>query len=116
MENGTFTLNRTGNFTLKNKSKNQCRAIGHEIFSYHVLLNVKPVLDKQGFIVDHEVINKAVQRAVNKATSCELLCLHICKEIESTLKKMKKDFNSIKVIIKADPNPVAWMEFEMLPN
>lgn len=117
MEKGTFTLNRTGTFVLDGTSKNQCRTVGHRSFSYHVQLKVGVgQLDKNGFIVDHEVINNAVQKAVEMPTSCEVLCESICKEIESSLKRRKIKFQSIKVLVRAEPNPLAWMEFEMTPN
>jgi hypothetical protein len=110
----TFTLNRTGKFKLLKTSSNQCRQKGHQAYEYHIQLVVKSnTLDKQGFIVDHVVIDDAVQKVTKKATSCELLCKRICKGIEQSLSKRNLKFKSIHVQVKATPNPLAWMEFTM---
>lgn len=86
----TFTLNRSGELTVYNKSLNQCGTIGHNNYDYYVRLKCSDKLNREGFVIDHHIIDNNI-RAITEIKSCELLC----KKIESLVAKILKD-NGIK--------------------
>lgn len=112
-------LNRRGVCKVKSSSKNQCKAVGHEFYEYSLKLTCLPKLDKDGFIIDHTTVHKAVECVFNKgATSCEQLIMAMADSVEQTCKNHKA--KAVKVYIKLWPKMagkeevMAFMELEKM--
>jgi len=107
----TFTLHRKGEFNLLDTSANQCKAQGHRTYTYEVAITSPEVLDKQGFLIDHENVNGAVLMGVQKANSCEKLCQCIGSNVSAELARLSVPWIRIQVILKPHPAGAAWMEY-----
>jgi hypothetical protein len=106
-----FIMNRSGLFDLFNKSTNQCKAIGHRIFSYSVRITAGDKLDKDGFIIDHQIIDNLIQSDV-EANSCELIAKSIAISLNELLISEDVAVIEIHVVIKPiGPNVHAYMEY-----
>jgi hypothetical protein len=70
-----FILTRNGEFRTNAVSANQCKAFGHNHYSYEVAITCKNRLDGNKFLIDHVFVDASIQEAVVKIgmTSCEAL-------------------------------------------
>jgi hypothetical protein len=111
-----FTINRNGTFRTKLSVSNQCKAPGHRKYSYAIKATCGPKLDKNGFIIDHIELDRGVQAATKKISSCERLCESIADVIKIIISR--NGANLLKVYIKVQPftitkQPIAYMEYEV---
>lgn len=115
-----LTLNRKGICSTKRKSKNQCKAVGHQDYKYKARIKFHPKLDKQGFVIDHLDVHAAILSVFKgRMTSCEKLAIEIAKAIEKKCVKHGCSLISIHVKIKpvlvdAKDKVMAFMETEIL--
>lgn len=103
-----YCITRTGIINLPKSlsSSNQCAKIGHSKYYYtcKVFTNNKK-LDNQGFIVDHNDLDKAINTELKKNKfkgSCELMSEALISVVMNIMKKKGKDFKSIEITIKAN--------------
>jgi hypothetical protein len=66
-------LHRTGYIKTNTKSDNQCKDVGHTDYRYEAIVSCQDgELDDQGFIIDHTIIHKLVEKYFNESVdSCE---------------------------------------------
>jgi hypothetical protein len=108
-----FTLNRRGTFRTKISVSNQCKAPGHKKYIYDIKATCGPKLDPSGFIIDHVIVDRAVQTAAKHIDSCERLCEAIAGMLKNVFKTHGAKLNRIYVRIQPfGKNIVAFMEYE----
>jgi len=73
-----FTMTRRGHIVPKKSTKNQCKTQGHKKYFYEVKIVFSGLveLDKNGFIVKHEDLDKAI-KASPAVGSCEQVHLDL---------------------------------------
>lgn len=72
MAESFYLLKRKGKFKLEpvDSSRNQCFEVNHSLYNYVVIMAVIDKLDRKGFIIDHEVIDKTISKTLIVG-SCE---------------------------------------------
>lgn len=109
-------INRKGVCKATNSSHNQCKDVGHSMYTYHVRVTVGDRLDKDGFIIDHQDIHEAVDRVFKgQMSSCEKLGLKVAKSVAKATKAHGCDLKEVYVKIhpqSEDPQEeiMAFME------
>lgn len=91
-------INRNGVVNVKGKkTKNQCAKEGHEVYRYtlKVLFSSDVTLNKNKWIIDHQLLDDAVQKTV--VDSCEIMSDNILNNIEKVLKRNKLTCIGIKL-------------------
>ena len=91
-------INRNGVVNVKGKkTKNQCAKEGHEVYRYtlKVLFSSDVNLNKNKWIIDHQLLDDAVQKTV--VDSCEIMSDNILNNIEKVLKRNKLTCIGIKL-------------------
>lgn len=94
-------ITRRGVLNLKGKTaSNQCAKEGHEVYYYEVkvLFINKIKLNQSGWIIDHQLLDDAVQKA--QVNSCELMSAQILDMIEGVLRENNLECVGIKLQIK----------------
>lgn len=85
-------------------SKNQCVIEGHSKYHYTCKLYTdNSELDKRGFIVDHNDIDKAITQSLMRIKfkgSCELMTEKIIEIIVNMLDKKGRYFTKIEITLK----------------
>ncbi len=79
-------ITRKGVLNVKGKStSNQCAKEKHEIYEYElkVLFKKSVKLNQNGWIIDHQLLDDAVQKTV--VNSCEIMSKKILDNVESVL-------------------------------
>lgn len=91
-------INRNGIVNVKGKSSyNQCAKEKHEVYQYtlKVLFSSTTKLNKTGWIIDHQLLDDAVQQTV--VNSCEIMSDSILNNVEKVLKANKLTCIGIKL-------------------
>jgi hypothetical protein len=94
-------ITRKGILNLKgNQTSNQCAKQGHEVYHYElkVLFSSETKLNSQGWIIDHQLLDDAVQKA--QVNSCEIMSNEILNGIETVLLFNQLECIGIKLQIK----------------
>jgi hypothetical protein len=81
-----YILNRKGNFKTT-ESLNQCKDVGHNNYFYHLQIVTKG-LDKDGFVIEHQEVQDAIE-AAQLYGSCEELSKKIFKIVKRLMKGQK---------------------------
>lgn len=83
-----FTMTRRGHIVPKKATRNQCKGPGHDKYFYEVKIVFSGLvdLDKNGFIIKHEDIDKAI-KASPAIGSCEQMHLDIRERLHTFFKK-----------------------------
>lgn len=94
-------INRLGVVKTNKKTVNQCKALGHEQYNFHVAITCCATnLNKDRFIVDHQEIKTLVQGLFDTKTgSCEDLCVEIANQV----KKQFKHIHAVDIYVKLWP-------------
>lgn len=105
-----FCITRYGKVKMTSSHPNQCKAVGHKTFNYVVKIIVhKDNLNEQGFVVDHNNINKTVESVFEDyAASCEDMALITAEQLKKLCEEEKVE--PIGLYIKITPytkNPTA---------
>lgn len=112
----TMTINRAGRFTIEESAPTQCKGPGHRIFGYTVRAKCAPVLDPNGFLIDHARIDRAVRDALKAPLSCERLAQAIADTVLGVLRSHGCEVRSIYVrvqpVLPDGAAPVAFIEVE----
>ena len=94
-------ITRKGVINLKGEStSNQCAKEGHEVYLYTVKILFEPNirLDEHGWIMEHSLIDQAVQKV--HAQSCEIMSEKVLDSIETILKERQIGYVGIKLLIQ----------------
>lgn len=101
--NSFYVLKRQGEFIIDDlsSSTNQCYKEKHPLYNYYVICAVEDNLDYQGFIVDHESINRVINDPYKSKTqgSCENMHSMLHKRI-TKMPELKGKLIALKTIIK----------------
>lgn len=99
-----FVITRIGLLVISESeaTKNQCSKIGQREYQYKVSIKSHEHIDENGFVIDHNEINKAVSK-VTEGLSCELMCHLITTDLQCRLVDLGVPFKSIKVRIRPLP-------------
>lgn len=113
MKSQLFTINRHGVFTTSKSVRNQCKSPGHTQYDYVVRVKCPTELDDNGFVIDHNEIDRVVQHAVQDINSCEKICLIISEYLMVTLvaRKIKAKNIYVKVSPRLDPSQKREVEY-----
>jgi hypothetical protein len=105
-------INRRGVIQTTAQDANQCKAIGHGEYFYHVRIECTPKLDGNRFLVDHVVLDDAITTLGKKRSvgSCEQLGLNIINTVELVLNKAHVNWLDIHLVLKPSADAPAWME------
>lgn len=76
IQDETLIFYRKGFFITNNHTEHQCTSVGWKGYSYAITIEAFPVLDENGFLIDHNILHKAITKwiADNPFPSCELTC------------------------------------------
>lgn len=66
-----FIMNKWGVFNPSFHTDNQCKKKGHSIFRFKMKLYFIETLDNDGFVFDHEDLNRAIETSEALFGSCE---------------------------------------------
>lgn len=106
---GVFRMTRERIFSLNHHTHNQCGKEGVNHYSYKLTLILKNELDENGFVIDHNLLDAAIQKEVIYGS---------CEEIQGIIHKLivkilpKDVLLGYKCIIKPlDFAPSAFIEF-----
>lgn len=111
---GTYIINRSGALRTSAVTENQCKDRGHTEYMYEARVRVGGRLDKNGFVIDHADIHKAVERAFTKMGSCEQLAMASAKQIAKACRRHGCDLKSVYVKVQPVGRDVrAFMEIEL---
>lgn len=94
-------ITRNGILNVKGKSTdNQCAKKAHEVYQYtlKVLFTSNVKLNKTGWIIDHQLLDDAVQKTV--VDSCEIMSDSILNNVEVVLKENDVTCVGIKLQIR----------------
>lgn len=85
--NKTLHFFRRGFFITNNHTANQCTSVGWKGYRYLVTIIAKPVLDEQGFLLDHSLIHALITDYIEKEPflSCEETVSTICSLVADLL-------------------------------
>lgn len=110
-----FKINRSGVVKTNHTSKNQCKDVGHKKYEYEAKVTVGSKLDKDGFVIDHADIHKAVEKLFKKGiSSCEMMAHQAAMAIVKACKKHGCKVKKVYVKIKPVGADVkAFMETEV---
>lgn len=110
-----FTMTRRGSLVPDKRTKNQCKQAGHERYFYEVKIVFSGLveLNKDGFIVKHEDLDAAIQKAP-AIGSCEEMHLDIRERLHAFFKRKSlttyvKGFKCTIYPTLADINEGAFM-------
>lgn len=112
-------INRFGEVHTSNRSKNQCKDVGHTHYRYHVAIKCcETNLDRNKFIIDHAALHSVVERVFRKdMSSCEGLILEIRDKLVRECSRNK--IQVVDMYIKLQPivpgvtENHAFMEYSM---
>jgi len=78
-------ITRIGIINATTQTNNQCRAVGHKTYYYEVAVLFKEdvTLDENKFIIDHQLIDDAVQQV--QIDSCEVMSKTILDNVQALL-------------------------------
>ena len=114
-------ISRRGILNAKgSKTDNQCAKRGHETYQYEIRVLFDPAtkLDKSGWIIDHQLLDDAIQKA--QIDSCEIMSKQILDAVEALLRKKKLRCIAIKLRIRpsfvAEENSAYFEEFRCARN
>lgn len=95
-------ITRKGILNVKgNSTKNQCAKEGHEVYNYElkVLFSSKTKLNENGWIIDHQHLDDAVQESI--VNSCEIMSDDILNRVEKVL--IKNNLKCVGIKLKIQP-------------
>ena len=95
-----FKLTRSGFFRTNTIESNQCGTKEINQFSYEISCFFKPVLDQNGFLIEHSEIDKVIQNTTKLGGSCEEFHLRIGKAVDKKLKNYCNGYLGYKLIVK----------------
>ena len=83
--NKTLHFFRRGFFITDNHTANQCTTVGWKGYRYMVTIIAKPVLDDQGFLIDHSHVHAAITDYI------KVMPMLSCEETVSNIAEMVAD-------------------------
>lgn len=105
-----YILNRRGKFSAT-ETLNQCKDIEHPLYFYHLKVVTKG-LDNDGFVIDHEDINKAII-SNEMYGSCEEMAKRLFKIVKKLMKGQKFVAFWCAVYASEEPEHLkSFMEFK----
>lgn len=108
-----YLMHRRGKFKPFQHTSNQCKGKYHSEYHYHIMFLCNVKLDKNGFLLDHQLIDDAIQD-IQLSGSCEEMHLTLKDCFDEVMKKskLKRNVLAYKAIISPTiPNGVAYMEY-----
>lgn len=103
----TFSIARTGEFTIELKGNNHCSlgGVAQRKLKFEVFCRMQGEhgLDGQGFVIDNVDIQKRFDAIKVCDISCELLCRRMAEEIKGDLGKRASALKEIKVRVWGVP-------------
>lgn len=79
-----YRMNRRGSFNIDEHTSNQCGAEGLDRYEFEIVAILKQQLDSDGFVFDHDLIQKAIDDAYIKG-SCEEIQKIIYESVSSQM-------------------------------
>lgn len=111
-----MTINRAGRFSIDETGPTQCKGPGHRLFGYTVRAGCVPTLDANGFLIDHERIDRAVRDAIKAPLSCERLAQAIADIVLGVLRShgciVRTIYVRVQPVMANGGAPVAFIEVE----
>lgn len=97
----TFTITRNGYFSTDKFTAFQCTIEGWTHYRYELALTGSPKWDKQGFLVDHNMLHEAILKYIEEhpMQSCELVLENLCNVIIEQCKKNKVELKRIELAL-----------------
>jgi hypothetical protein len=96
----------------KNSYINQCKEEGHKAFKYKLKIETSSTLDKDGFIIEHSILDEMIQSEIKKADSCENIAKQIAVNLIDLLSS--ENISVFKISVKVIPignNITAYIEY-----
>jgi len=99
-ENQLIILNKRSTVEVSKPVHNQCRDVGFRLYDYHAKIYSRPLLNRDGWIIDNTAIHSAVKAALEQSGSCEQMLLRGLDELNTLLTINKVEFLKIYLMIK----------------
>lgn len=111
MTNEAYVMHKRGQFRPSKFTKNQCKSQNHDNYFYHIIFVTDCVKDKNGFILDHNLIDQSIQNSKIKGSCEEMHDIIMQIFLEKVTPLIENNVYAYKCILSPTlPNGSAYLE------